>query len=1164
MERTQQQKSVIDTTDCQLLVSAGAGSGKTSVMIERAVNFVIKNGSVENLLMITFTNAAATEMRAKMEKELQLYLNNCSEQNLKAHIKEQLNLLGQADICTVHNFCQKLIKKYFFVINIDPSFSIIDESESMVLRERALNLVFNKLLDKNDNSFFDLLSVYDEKRNFKKLSTIVLKTFDFLQQLPEIDEFEKDILSLYESDINENEITKTINNFVINKMQYFVCKFEELNKNAKINGYEKIENITNNILTNISQINSKNNFETNHKLIFLLPSLPPKPVNGKDYDINELNENYANIKEEFNADILKIKNKIYCSENFDEIVSNFKWCEKNVQTIFMVTKLFSQYYSDLKRENNQMDFSDLEHFALKILKDNSIKEQVKDNYKQIYVDEYQDINNIQESIIQSVASENNLFLVGDVKQSIYRFRNTNPQIFVDKFNQFNKDGKNKKAKELNVNFRSDEAILDFVNFVFTRAMTKEIASVDYEKNGKLDAGIQFVTPENGIAKTCICVVKQQKEKKEKPEACGIYSVEKAEQQPEEESVFAKTEAYIVAQKITELMSEQKVIYDPKLKSLRPIEFNDITLLVRNRGEYLDTLTSYLRLLGVPVNSVSGVSIFEEYEIQVLHNYLKLLLNTQDDYTLTAFLSSPSIGLSMQELSDIRLKNSDINFYLACFKEQSFNKKVSFAFQLINDGRLSLINGSIYEVLNNFLTKTNLLAYFATMENGKQRLINVQTYLQHFLSHSYNYDLVSYLNFVEKSEKVNIPIQNLGGVDAVNIRTMHESKGLEYPIVFIVDSGHNFNTDSLKGSVLFSTKFGLGIEAFDKQLRVKYSTLTRSAIVIEEDEQQFAEELRLLYVAMTRAKNNLYIIGKASLDNIYPSIHKFDLQKKTSFLSILLSLLGETNISSIKNDVNKIAINSSNKNQFLVECYEPLQEEDLVLDDKNCNYVNKKNIDSDKFLLTLYKYCGKQYEFNQSTSIALKSSITKIMQQEQEENNYNEAPYRFNLNEINPMDTSAEIGTAYHKAMQFIDYSLNSVDEVEKYLKKVLLPDELSLINCHTIYKCIKHFKPLMENAQVLREQRFFMLIPYNEIVPNNQISDKILIQGAVDLIIIKDNAITLVDFKTTKQKDANKIWQKYKIQLECYKKAVENAFNLPVSKKIIYSFLNELEISFDK
>ena len=1163
---TKEQEMAVTLQNCDLLVSAGAGSGKTTVMIDRVLNALNNGKSVLELLMLTFTNATTSEMRSKLEDEIIKTLNKDDiSTSLRTHLNRQLLLVGQADVCTIHGFCQKLIKKFFYAVDANPGFSIIDETESFVLKERALESVFNAYLESNDEKFASLADTYNQKRNLNELSKIILKVYDFMIGQPDFEQFKERVLSLYNDDFDKSEFAKIINNYVVEKLELYKQEFIKLQKESAISDFIKLEELCAKIVNMLDFVNSNNSFSKNFEVVYVMPAFPAKPTVKDDPVWQELADNFGSLKANLKEDIDKIKERIYINENINAVKNNALVSKENLETVFEITKKFRDTYAQLKKESNQLDFADLEHIALKILAVPEIKEQLKNTYAEIFVDEYQDINNIQETIINSLVSKkNHLFLVGDVKQSIYRFRNTNPQIFVEKYEQYKNNDVTQKAIELNDNFRSFSYVLDFSNYIFAKIMTPSIAEIDYKNNGMLKAGIQFKNNANSLPNVEICIVNKIKEENEKPLAEGVYSVEKTEWTEKEESVFSKTEGLIIAEKIAKLIGEQKQIFDPKLNggAFRDINFSDITLLVRSRGPYLDTVVQTLRTQGVPVSGVSGVGIFEEYEVQVLHNYLCLLANTKDDYCLTAFLLSPAVGLNEQELADIRQKHPDNRFYKCCYLEKENNTKIKFAFDLIEQGRKLVINGSLVDVLNGLILKTNLYARILQMENGKQRVLNMQTYIQHFLTHNYNNDLYAYINYIEFANELDIPIQNQGADNAVQIKTMHESKGLEFPIVFIVDSGHKFNTESLKGNCLLSNNLGIGLEVFDKDSRTKSSTLIRSAMIIEESHQEFAEHLRLLYVAFTRAKNHLFIVGKNEVEKLTPYRNRFDLEKKTDYLSIILTALDAGTIQRLVDGEQQLVVNKGKKDEFYVSVYEPVKDK---LNNTSSNLINENkvdNIDIDKFMQYLNEYCTNNYKYQQSTNIALKSSVTKIMQQSEVVSKI--VPETEKLEDSENSNTLAtEIGNSYHHAMEIIDYNLDSEEEVYNYLLKYLGKDELNLIDCGKILRCIKHFRPLIKDAEVLREQKFFMYLPHNELIKDG-VADPILIEGIIDLVIIKDGKATLIDFKTNKVKNPEILREKYKIQMECYQKAVENSKKCTVTQKILYSFFNECEISFDK
>lgn len=1158
MPRTKQQLAVINSLGKDLLVSAGAGSGKTSVMIERAVNYLTSDcGNVEKLLMITFTKAAASEMRVKMEKELQGVLQNTTDEKKINQIKKQINLLGQADICTVDKFCEKIISRYFYVLGIDPSFSIIDEPQAAVYQNRAITVVFDKLLKQDDEDFLGLVECYAEKRNFAKLFTLVIGVNEFLKQNPNLDEFEKKILAVYDADLKDGDIANVINNYVCERIGFYVPIFTNLRQQAQAVDNEKVVKVCDKILASLCVVKKENGYEKNKTFVCGI-SFPDKPRETKNDEpiFVEQYDVYGSIKSECSKVVNSIKEKCFYDEDINEIKKDILLAKQNVKALLKVERLFMQEYAKIKSENNQVDFTDLEFFALKILENEDVKNQIRNSYDQVYVDEYQDINDVQDNLITSVSNEGNLFMVGDVKQSIYGFRYTNPQIFVDKFNLFSKKCDKKEAMQLNDNFRTDNAVLQFINYIFARVMTEEVAAINYEKTGMLNGGLKFETPENAVQKSCICVVKQQKkEKEEKQVATGVYSVLDAETQAaEEENEYTKAEGYIVAQKIKDIMQNQKVLFDPKKNTMRPIKYSDITLLVRSRG-HISEIVDTLRSLNIPVNSISGESIFEEYEVQVLHNALKLLYNSQDDFAFVSFLMGPCVGISMQELSDLRILNKKEKFY-QIIKENQSNPKIIFAKSVLENVQKVLQTGTIFDALNSLIDQTNLLYKISQMEGGKQRVLNVKTFVEHFLSQKYNNDLVSYFNFVSKSEKIKIPIANSYTENAVSVCTMHESKGLEYPIVFVVATGNEFSDKSFKGTDVLSSSYGIGLEAIDKERRTKRTSIIRQAIIVEEKQKQIAEELRLLYVALTRAKNNLYIVGKADFEKVSHFRGKYDIFDKNTFMDIILLALDDETLDSLRNGTSKVVVNKGKIDEFAVETYLPFEEENNS--DEGLPFDEKK-IDIFKLKQNLEDCLNFEYPYQKSTDIMAKSSVTKLMKENAENLSNIEAPVLFKNTEVD-IETNVDVGIAFHKAMELMDYNLKTETEIKNHLEKVLSADEFSLVNCGTITKCVKHFAPLMDGAKVYREQKFFLNVPYNQIVVDSDILDDIIIEGVIDLLIVKNNEAILVDFKTTNIKDANTLRQKYKIQLDCYQKAVESALNCRVSKKIIYSFLNEMEI----
>ncbi len=1149
-----EQKDAI-TIEKNLLVSANAGSGKTFVMLERVLYNIEKGGSVLDFLLITFTDAAASQMRTKLQKALIKRYNELDDFSKKQHLQRQISLLPQADISTIHTFCFKIIKKYFYILSLNAGLKIADEEEVYDLKEKAFQIALEKELKREDLNFLELLSSYDSKRNFGAIKQIVFEIFGFLQNEANPEKFKQKINDVYTKGIENSKLVSVINDYVCEIVGFWKNAFSSILTKAQNIGYEKLESACGELLRQLSLIKNENNFLQNHQVVFSIV-LPKKPTKTTDEMKEELSEEFGSLKKKLQEDLARLKTKVYLSEDTNKLQENLLWCKQNVDLLLQLEEEFSHTFQKLKLERNLLDFSDLEHYALKVLQNDDVCAEISSRFKQIFVDEYQDVNDIQEELVTKICSSGQctLFLVGDPKQSIYRFRNTKPEIMIDKLEKFSQNVGDKQAIILSHNFRSDENILNFVNFIFSKIMTSKTAKIDYEKTSMFKAGLSFEKP--GLNAVEIDLVSAGREKKEKLHPQNVYSVREASYE-QDELFYAKSEAKIIVDRITDLVNESYKIFDPE-KGFRSVEYRDIAVLFRSRGEYVNEIVSELENSGVPVKAFSEDSVMEKYEVQVLFSYLKLLLTTDDDYALTSFLTSPVIGYLFEQLAKLR-KNSTGSFSKVICENKLSSEKLEKAFYLIEMGRKKLTNSTIYEVLNWFIYETHYESLVLSMSDGNSRLANVKIYVNDFLNHSFNSSLVNYISFCESSENVKNTTQLSGDENAITIMTMHQSKGLEFPIVFLVDMAHKFNRDSQKGACLFSSSLGIGVQVFDRENRFKSSTLARSAIIIEENREEFAEQLRVLYVALTRAKNHLFILGKVDLQTLSNNMSNLQIEKKNNFLSLILSCLSSSQLEALSMGKESMLIKSLQDSNFAIRVYEPLKNETMCT--KNGNITAKKAVYSDEILQNVDFIHQKTTQ--PQTGIALKNSVSRIMAEENNNEQVVLEPKRFVFSEHKA--SADEIGTAYHKAMEILPLDLNLEQEVTDFLHKNLESNVFNLIDCGKIFKCLKYLQTWTKDAdKVIREGKFYLFVPYNEVVIDSDIKDKILIQGVVDFVAKKGDEAVLIDFKTTREKNDDRLREKYKIQMECYKKAVENALTCRVSSKILYSFFKDCAISFDK
>jgi len=1162
-----EQSEAIYTRNKDILVSAGAGSGKTFVMINRIVDIIVsERKSIKNFLVVTFTNAAATEMRAKLEKELKKAISSgeYSADDI-AHIRSQLDLLPEADICTLHKFCQNVLRKYFYCLDIDPTFSLADPTQTATISATALqNVIQNTIINPR---YADLYLAFDDKRNTKKIADIILTTYNFLSNQPDLNAFRDRVNQSFGNGI-DNAFTDIINRNTIQTFEFFTRQYQALHQDAICGGATKLVDVTTNILQIPSYIQPTAPFEANNFALFNLPEIPRTPTK-KEEGTEGIYEDAKALRKALTDKLTHLRTKVHLSPNTADLLADLDNSHRLMNLIIDLVDLYRNEYQRIKHTLNVLDFGDLEHLSLRILQDENIASQIRDTYQYVFVDEYQDVNDIQENILTHIYSPGRVFLVGDVKQSIYGFRNTNPQIFTDKTIAFGSpENPHQTTIKLNYNFRSDKRVLEYINSVFNIVMTPAIAGIDYLSDGQLRAGLDDV-PDSGMPIVEVDVLNIVNEKTTKPTPDTLYSVRDAETTSEESMLEAKSEAQIIISKIAEFMSPEARIFDLNTRAFRKVEFRDITLLVRSRGAYLDTIVNEIARV-YPIESVTQDTVFLEYEVQVLYNYLRLINNPCDDIALTALLVSPIFNFTQDELANIRLHYLDSTYFYQCVEQYRDNMdddisaRLRLVYSMFEEGAYRLINGTIYELLNWFCSYINYFALIGALPNGQKRIDNVQGFINSFVTNPHNNDLFGFVSFVENNgNTLTVHPASSATQNTIKIATMHHSKGLEYPICFLIDTGHGFNKEATRGDILLSSTLGIGLFSYDRLNRVKNNTLSRTAIILSIIEKEFAEHQRLLYVAMTRAKNHLIIVGKQRIDKLDSNVTEYSIRNCGSNMSLILSSLPTSAIHALQAGQDKLIIHKGQPSEFLLRVFPVIPNEDS-------NHTFAPNPictqpADDALLSKVQNYLDYQYPYANSTTIAYKNTVTGLLHAHVEPSeNFVNTPISFSLKENIPdhssIDVDAKLGTLYHKVMELIDFDLDSTDEVYDFCSKYFSADELKLIDCNKILACIRFVRPMLIDAdEILREQQFLMHIPHNELVQSD-VTDPILVQGIVDLIILKGDQAIIIDYKMTTITDPQKLAQKYRLQLLCYQKTVQSATKCRVTSKILYSFLQEMRI----
>ena len=909
---TNEQTIAINTVDKSIVISANAGSGKTSTMVNRLVSIIQnKLANIDEILALTFTRSAATEMKQRLEKELQKLI--VIDKSNKKELEKQLNELNIADICSLDSFCQKLIKKYFYVINVDPNFNIIDEVESGFLKAKALENTLIEYGDKKDFKF--LTQALKDNKKFDNITNIILKFAEFLSTLVDYNKYLDNLVD--SKKIFDVAINYLLDGFKKNVI-YYQNKFDIYNKTVEKNNYEILKN---NVQLLLKFCNLFNNYDYNEmKNLKYFPSFEAFPRTRKGREIEELdlqskiNEDIKNF-----VDDLKFYLITFCFGNLKEVEKHYNNSQKIVNFICEMTRSYINKYQSLKQNKNVLDFTDLEDYVIVILQNENVQKQVMKNYKFVCVDEFQDTNEKQSVLLSYICGENNSFFVGDAKQSIYNFRQCDLNIFVNLIESYKNDA-SKLFLSFNQNFRSHKLILEFVNKIFDKIMIKDVTNIDYQNENRFDnlkslrlkfkGTIKKGKKVNYIDRVKIFVLDRKinatyvdpiiKKKIIKKVAvinkifrCSIqstvYSV--IDNQNNRIKYNFTNEGEIACQYIKSFFEKKIKIIDPITKCKRDVEFNDFVILVRSRTHF-QMFIDELNKNSVPVSAKYKFNLIDMPHIKALVNILRCVSNYKQDFPLSTSLKLIG-GFNEEDFYTIRQKYPDGFMYEAVLNYLQNNNENDFIcdklqtfFDKLNTYVLYSKNFSVSNTLKYILRENNLYNYFLSQEDGKNLLQQINLFIAKLEHKSFDDNLDEFLQFIDGYKKsFEVDYSTVSSENCVKITTIHDSKGLEFPITIIGNCGSNYKL-SQKTDFNFSKELGAGYLDVDLEKRVKYSTIVNSAIYKQKLLDELLEEMRILYVALTRPKEYLALIGVEREKRI---IDNYNITKCRSIFDFILNI-----------------------------------------------------------------------------------------------------------------------------------------------------------------------------------------------------------------------------------------------------------------------------------
>lgn len=1150
MKPTEEQSLAIEARG-NILVSAAAGSGKTAVLTERVIDRILNNNPVDinQLLIVTFTNAAAAEMSKRIGDALQDVINK-DKTNFRA--AKQKILLESASICTIDSFCNNLVKENFQQLGIKPDYSLSTDNQLLDLSEAAFNYVINEYYENDDKTFYDLISFIGDKGDLYDLKKIVKSIYSFTRTLPFYDEWLDSAVEMY-------------NKFDFDSSEWKTTVAKECTDIAT-NALGEIDAI---IMTFYSAEGIGKGLDNFYEFQTLFSEVKSKLAQGDWDSILELCKNFSvnNISFEkgFDKDIrefLKTKNAEY-KEAVKSIISTLGTDKERtisliqksavmVEKLVEITKKYTNAFIEIKKENGIFDFSDIEHFALNLLVNNENGEKkqtelamnIASRYCDVFVDEYQDTNDLQNAIFDAVSDNGkNLFTVGDVKQCIYNFRKANPKNFLAKKESYplyikDADNPDKTKIIMKGNFRSSKKICDFVNYIFEKLMCKELGGMDYIDEDRLNPIGTFAPGDTDSVRIDIIDPQDSDQNDDVLQAEYIAS-------------------YIKMSVGKELISDKG--------NLRPLEYSDFMILARSGKSYFDRYIDVFNQAGIPISTEVNTDYFKLNEIYIIWNLLKVINNPVKDVSMLAVALSPLFSISPDELFNVRKETTDIPLYSALMKKRESCKSIGYMLDKLSIYRRWSATMSVSQLISRIYDDCFLTCTVLTTENGETKKAN----LLHFIEIARNYEknslggLTGFLRYIDAMSDDSgeyMRTFTIGGKDAVRIMSIHQSKGLQAPVCFVVNCSKIFECKENREKVAIHQQVGIGLFAFDERKRTKQTTIARECVELHLKSDVIAEEARLLYVGLTRAQNRLVLVGVKK--NAMSDLMSFNeikcataLGRKKSYLEWISDIVfSDVKLESFAD--NSTVVCNAYDSEFSVNIINAsdIEIENIESDDKDERLV----LDYDE----INKRISYQYEYNDIINLNSKYSASGLSENVNLKDYYcTKRPSFLNVGGF----SSSEKGTFMHRFMEKCDFDKATENMEEEIFRLVaggvFTEKEAECIDREKIKAFFNgEIYDMIKSAdKVLRESRFIYEMPASQIDETITSDERVTVQGVADCVLIKDGKLTIIDYKTDRIDDESKFIDKYYTQLKLYAMAMNNTYGYPVTDCFIYSFnLNRL------
>ena len=1224
---TKEQEKVINLRNRSLLVSAAAGSGKTAVLVQRIISMVTDKAEpldIDRLLVVTFTNAAAAEMRERVGAAIE---NALEQEPYNQHLQRQLTLVHNAQITTIDSFCIRILRDHFHKIDLEPGFRIADEGELKLLREDVCEAVLEEFYQKADPEFFRFADSYSGAKNDLQIKEMILKLYNYAESYPWPKEWLETCVQQYEA-ANEAELEEK--SWIRDFLSYLDVRIEDL-----ITTQKKLLELTQepdgpymyeaSIADDLRQLENLRKCEHFSQWQEAVSSIDFKNIgrSGK-YEGSVAKKNAVmSGRKRMKDQIDKWKKTIFATP-LEVQLERLTQTSKMVRMLVTLTQAFSDRFYEEKQKKNMLDFSDVEHNALRVLVNPETKEltetalEYQQQYREVMIDEYQDSNYVQETLLTAVSGvkngNENLFMVGDVKQSIYRFRLARPELFMDKYHRFSTEESSRQRIDLHRNFRSRREVVEAVNDIFYPLMEKDLGNVAYDAEAALYAGAEYPDYEN--ADCC------------KPEFLLVPSQESGMERREQE-------AAAVAGRIRELVETQEI---------PGITYKDIVLLLRSMSGWAETYQKVFEQEGISLIVASKTGYFSATEVQTVLSLLRVLDNPYQDIPMAAVMKSYFGKFTSEELAQIRAESPGMPFYqcveqftsseeqqkeeqiadtnvveaekqqkeepisdtdaveVEILPQEKENENVSdqrshlaekiIAFQeMLQNFRQRIPYTPIHRLLQEILDETGYRNYVAALPAGEQRRANLDMLMEKAVAYEQTsyHGLFHFIRYIDRLMKYDVDYGEAEIVseqeNAVRLMSIHKSKGLEFPVVFVCGMGKQFNEQDLNSNMIFHPEFGIGLKWFDCEKRTKANTLIHQIFAMEAKKENLGEELRVLYVALTRAKEKLILAGTCKLPE-EGQYSGFSREEKVSFSTRydaksywdwVMPVLG------MENPDYRYVIWDEARMQ---------QEEQRKLQDTALEHrtllVALQNV-SEIELTQLKETFSWEYAWKEEGTHKQKVSVSELKHRAMEERSESAEQ---TLNTAQPLfpdeiatpyvprfvqeakeNAGALYGTMVHRFLECLDFAglpdfaeekqglyfvKQQIDALcalgrmqEADAKRLNWKQLLGFLQSDTA----KRMRVAAEQGTLEREKPFVMSVPANLVWEESRPEEEVLIQGIIDVFWEEADGIVLLDYKTDHVDNAQELVHRYKKQLELYADALSRfSGEKPVKEILIYSF----------